>query len=85
MSSDFELMGKSGGMIGQTPQSMKVPVTLHPEGIIRPQPAPEFGPPAMAVPEPQPSRGHGKAILITALVIVGVLGLLALGYFVLGK
>ena len=91
MASDFELMGKSGGMVDQTgPQSMHIPVTLHPEEITRPQPNP-LNPhqeqPVVVPPEgPQPVRGgHLKIVLITTLVTLAIAGLLALGYFVVGR
>lgn len=81
MASDLELMGQSGGMIGQSvPQSMQVPVTLHPETA-----ASLAGAPASAsAPAPQASRSFGRYILITVIVILAVFGLLALGYFVIG-
>ena len=91
MASDFELMGRSGGMVDQAgPQSMHIPVTLHPETIIRPQPNP-LNPhqeqPVVVPPEgPQPVRGgHLKIVLITTLVTLAIAGLLALGYFVVGR
>ena len=73
MTSDLELMGQSGGMVNQAaPQAMAVPVVLHPE--------------AAAGQTPQPSSsGRGKMILIMLGVIVAIAGLLALGYFVVGK
>lgn len=70
MASDLELMGQSGGMVGQSaPQGMQVPVTLHPEA---------------GAPQP-PAPGRGKTIIITVAVILGVLGLFAIGYFFVGK
>src|SRR3989344_2799667 len=87
MASDFELMGRSGGMVDQAgPQSMHIPVTLHPETIIRPQPNPLAQPqPVVASEEPQPPRSHLKIVLITTLVTLAIAGLLALGYFVVGR
>lgn len=74
MASDLELMGQSGGMVGQSaPQGVQVPVTIHSEDVASGIPTP-----------PQPSAsGRGKAIIITVLVILAAAGLFALGYFVL--
>ena len=73
MASDLELMGQSGGMVGQSaPQGIQVPVTLHPEAA----------PSGIPVPQP-PASGTGKIIIITVLVVLGAAGLFALGYFVL--
>jgi len=75
MASDIDLMGQSGGMVGQVaPQGTQVPVTLSPE-----TPTQEF--PTTG----SPSTGNGKLVLITIAIVLAGLGLFALGYFVIGK
>ena len=70
LASDLEAMGQSGGMLNQGgPASMQVPVALH------------FDSPAAEEAAAQHSRS--KVILITAAIILAILGLFALGYFVL--
>lgn len=80
MASDLELMGQSGGMVGQSvPQGVQVPVTLHPENAEPPMRQPG------EIIVPQAPSGRGKHILITLAVVVAILGLLALGYFIAGR
>jgi len=75
MASDLELMGQSGGMVSQAaPQPMQVPVTLHPEAEAQ-----------SGSPGPSRSSGAGKIIFFTVLIVLGMLGLFALGYFVIGR
>jgi hypothetical protein len=74
MASDIDLMGQSGGMVSQgVPQGTQVPVTLHPEGQVQ-----EF-------PTAEATSSPAKLILVTIIIILGALGLFALGYFVIGK
>ena len=93
MASDLELMGESGGMVNQGgPQGIQVPVTLHPDTSVAAVPVTGAAtgmaglPDAPAAPQLQarPASGRGRHILITIIVILAVLGLFALGYFVIG-
>ena len=73
MASDIDLMGQSGGMVSQSaPRGTQVPVTLHPETTANQFPT-------------TPSGNRGKLVIITVIVILGALGLFALGYFVIGR